>query len=264
MTTIAILGLGEAGRLYARGLRSEGAEVRGYDPFIRVDDPEIVQHAEMADALRGADIVFSLVGANAAVAAAGQALPHLGAGVVYADLNTASPEVKTLVAADAAARGVFMADVAVLAPVPRSGHRTALLASGPGAGRLAELLAPLGVPITTVGEKPGDAARFKLLRSVFMKGLAALVIEGLGAARALGAEQWLSDQMASELGPEGTALVERLVSGTYIHAQRREHEVRDALAVLEDAGAPADMTRATLAWFERILVETPDGSPSVG
>ena len=43
-----------------------------------------------------------------------------------------------------------------------------------------------------------------------------------------------------------------MIDGTYRHAVRREHEVRDALAAIEEAGQPADMTRATLAWFERI------------
>ena len=86
-----------------------------------------------------------------------------------------------------------------------------------------------------------------------MKGLAALVIEGLGAAHAVGADAWLREQIAAEFGPDGAALVDRLVEGTHHHAIRREHEVRDALAALEATGEPADMTRATLAWFQRIV-----------
>ena len=88
-----------------------------------------------------------------------------------------------------------------------------------------------------------------------MKGLAALVIESLGAARVSGSEGWLRDRIAQELGEGGAALVERLISGSYEHAPRREQEVRASLAELEASGQPADMTRATLAWFERILAE---------
>jgi 3-hydroxyisobutyrate dehydrogenase-like beta-hydroxyacid dehydrogenase len=109
------------------------------------------------------------------------------------------------------------------------------------------------VPISVLDADVGEAARLKLLRSVFMKGLAALVLEGLGAARAVGAEDWLRAQMGAELGPDGAALVDRLVSGSTTHAVRREHEVRAALAALEASGQPADMTRATLAWFERLV-----------
>jgi 3-hydroxyisobutyrate dehydrogenase-like beta-hydroxyacid dehydrogenase len=255
MTTIAILGLGEAGRLYARGLRGAGARVRGYDPHHEVSDPDLAQSADLAEALAEADVVVSLVGGGAAASVARDALPLMRVSAVYADLNTASPALKEEIAVLAATRGVAMADVAVLAPVVRAGHRTELLASGSGADLLAERLTPFDVPIVVIDGPAGEAARLRLLRSVFMKGLASLIIEGLGAARPLGAEEWLRDQMAGELGPNGRALVDRLVEGTSTHAVRRVHEMRDALAVVEKSGEPADMTRATLAWLERIAAQ---------
>ncbi|WP_283248408.1 DUF1932 domain-containing protein [Leucobacter allii] len=263
MTHIAILGLGEAGRRYAVGLASAspGAAVVGYDPFVTLADPAFAavatQEADLHAALAEADLVLSLTGARAAAAVAAEALPHLRPGAILADLNTGSPELKERISAEAAAAGVRFADAAVLAPVPRAGHRTPLAASGTGAEAFAALMTPLGAPVEVVGARAGDAARLKLLRSVFMKGLAALVIEGLTAAAAQDAEPWLRAQIAAELGPGGDALVERLVTGTRAHAERREHEVRDALDVLESGGLPADMTRATLAWFERILAEHP-------
>ncbi|MBD3942286.1 NAD(P)-dependent oxidoreductase [Microbacterium sp. NEAU-LLC] len=255
MTTIAILGLGEAGRRYARGLARAGATVRGYDPAHELDDPEVTQSSTFAAALAGADVALSLVTGQAAESVAREALPHLADGAVYADLNTAAPEVKERIAGLAADRGLAMADVAVLAPVVRAGHRTPLLASGPGASAFARRVGPLGVPVEVIDGAAGEAARLRLLRSVFMKGLAALVLEGLGAAHAVGAEDWLRGQMAQELGPDGAALIDRLVEGSVRHAARREHEVRAALAALDDSGQPADMTRATLAWFERLVAE---------
>ncbi len=258
MTTIAIIGLGEAGRLYAVGLSRAGAEVRGHDPYLdtRADGgPVVDQRDDLADTIRGADVVLSLVGATAAVEVAANALPLLDTTTLFADLNTTSPDAKYEIARLAAIAGVRMADVAVLAPVPRDGHRTALLASGVGAEDFVAAMVPFGVPITVVPGAAGEAARMKLLRSVFMKGLAALVIESLGAARASGSEEWLRDRIAQELGEGGAALVDRLVTGSYEHAPRREQEVRASLAELEASGQPADMTRATLAWFERILAE---------
>lgn len=259
MTTIAVLGLGEAGRLYARGLSEAGADVRGYDPHHQLGDPAVLQCSALADALAGADVVISLVGASAAASVARDAMPSMPDAAVYADLNTGSPELKQGIEALATARGVLMADVAVLAPVPRSGHRTEILASGGGAVELAVRLGPLGVPIEVIEGSAGEAARLRLLRSVFMKGLAALILEGVDAARAIGAEEWLRSQIAQELGPDGGALVDRLIHGTFAHAVRREHEVRDALAVLEAAGQPSEMTRATLASLQRILADRSSG-----
>ena len=61
--------------------------------------------------------------------------------------------------------------------MPATGLATPALASGAGAERFAELFGPLGMPVEVVGATPGDAAGLKLLRSVFMKGIAAAAIE---------------------------------------------------------------------------------------
>ncbi len=254
MTRIAVIGLGEAGSLYARGLQSAGARVRGYDPYVRAT-ADIEQCDDPADAVDGADVVLSLVWARTALAAAEQVLPLLQPGAVYADLNTAAREVKERVAGLGTTHRIPVADVAVLAPVPRAAERTALLASGDGAARFAAALTPLGVPVELLAGPAGDAAERKLLRSVFMKGLAALVIESLEAARGTGAEAWLREQMAREFGAGGAAKVDHLVTGTHRHIERREQEVRDALAALESGGRHSDLTRATLAWYQRILAE---------
>lgn len=258
MTTIAILGLGEAGRTFARGLARAGADVRGFDPHHEPQLAGVTQESELAAAVASADAVLSLVHGAIAADVAADVLPLMPPGAVYADLNTTSPEIQTEIAARARSANVPMADVAVLAPVHRDEHRTPLLASGDGAIALAGLLRPLGASIEVIDGEAGEASRRKLLRSMFMKGLAALVLEGLGAARAVGSEDWLREQMAIELGPGGGDLVDRLVEGTRRHAVRREHEVRAALDVIEDSGQPADMTRATLAWFERIVRDAND------
>ena len=79
--------------------------------------------------MAGADVVLSANAATAAVAVAEAALPALGDGAVYADLNTASPAKKQELAAIAGRR---FADVALFGPVPEKGLGTPALASGPG------------------------------------------------------------------------------------------------------------------------------------
>ncbi|MEL5992124.1 DUF1932 domain-containing protein [Microbacterium phosphatis] len=251
MTRIAVMGLGEAGALYARGLAEAGAHVTGFDPWVA--SAGTGQVATLAEAVRDAELVLSLVGARASVGAARDAIEHMAPGALLADLNTASPEVKHDVATLAGAARVRVADVAVLAPVPRAALGTPLLASGEGAAAFAAAMRPYGAPVDVAPGGIGDAARLKLLRSVFMKGMAALVIENLEAARAMGSEEWLRGQMAAELGPTGYDTVERMVPGTYLHAERREHEMRDALAMLEALGTPSDITRATRTWLQRIV-----------
>ncbi|MEO5535702.1 MAG: DUF1932 domain-containing protein [Pseudolysinimonas sp.] len=253
---VAVLGLGEAGRLYVEGFSSLGVDVVGYDP--QSPEPLLtgLRVGTVADAVRNADFVVSLTGAEASRAVLDAALPAISASTVYADLNTARPEHKAGLAQQAANHATAFADVAVMAPVPRAGVLTPLLASGTGAERVAAEWSVLGIPIRDVGEVAGHAAGLKLLRSVFMKGLAALVYEGVTAASHLGERDWMTAEIASELGPEGAALVDRLLDGTRLHARRRAHEMHDVISYLGDLNAPHWMSDATVQWLEA-LAEDP-------
>ncbi|GAB3041889.1 hypothetical protein GCM10027052_24760 [Parafrigoribacterium mesophilum] len=252
MTTVTVVGLGEAGKLYATGLLESGAVVRGYDPYVTISDGSIPQFDDIVTAVDAADLVISLVGASASTPVADAVIPYLGGSTVYADFNTASPAVKTSLAQKAADAGIQFADVAVLAPVNRAGSKTPLMTSGTGAQRTADLLKPFEVPIEVIPGAAGTAASRKLLRSVFMKGLAGLVLETIAAGDAAGNEAWIRDQMAAELGPDGHALVERLFTGSHTHAVRRTHEIADALEYVKQLGSPSWMTEGALKWLSSL------------
>jgi 3-hydroxyisobutyrate dehydrogenase-like beta-hydroxyacid dehydrogenase len=249
---IAVLGLGEAGAIYARGLAERGADVVGYDPVVPEVPSGVTRASSVGDAVDRAEIVLSLVGASAADAVLGDALPRMTPAAAFADLNTGAPQHKRRLAAHAVEAGVPFADVAVMAPVPRAGLETELLASGDGAEVIADALGTFGLPIRVVGSAAGDAAALKLVRSVFMKGLAGLVFESLAAAEKIGAATEARAQIAGELGPDGDALVQRLLDGTRQHAARREHEMQDARELLDDLGTPTWMTDGTLAWLRSL------------
>jgi 3-hydroxyisobutyrate dehydrogenase-like beta-hydroxyacid dehydrogenase len=247
---VAVLGLGEAGSIYARELAAAGFEVWGYDRR-RVVAPHGVRVADSAsEAATGAGLVLSLTTAAGAVLAAREVAQVLEPQTVYADLNAASPERKRNVAQQL--HSGLMADVGVLAPVARAGLRTPMLASGPGAPALAELLAPVGGEVDVVSDSVGDASARKLLRSIFMKTLAATVYEALEAGRAADCELWVREQIEGELGATGPALVERLVVGTRAHATRRLHEMEDTRDYMRELGVPRDLTEATVMWLGEI------------
>ena len=103
------------------------------------------------------------------------------------------------------------------------------------------------MPVEVVSAAAGDAATLKLLRSVFMKGLAAAVLESLAAAEAAGHAGWLERQLGEAIGP---ALVERLVVGSRRHAVRRVEEMDAACELLVSLGVEprvAAASRAVLA-----------------
>jgi 3-hydroxyisobutyrate dehydrogenase-like beta-hydroxyacid dehydrogenase len=252
--TIAVLGLGEAGAAIAGDLSAAGARVVGYDP--RPEAAGVVPRAASAEeAADGADVVLSLNSADAAIPAARSALANLRAGQVFADLNSAGAPLKRELAALVEPSGALFADVALMAPVPGRGLRTPSLVSGPGAEPFAERLGKLGMPVEVVGPEPGQAAVRKLLRSVFMKGMAAAAIEALAAASAAGCEDWLRGEIGAALASADPALLERLESGSRRHAARRLHEVKDASALLRELGVEPRISEASAGWLEQLRNE---------
>ncbi|MCT1655797.1 NAD(P)-dependent oxidoreductase [Brevibacterium luteolum] len=251
MTTIAVLGLGEAGRLFARGFARAGARVRGYDPHVSVSEELVDQHDSLTNAIENADVIVSLVGPVAAQSVARKCAQIMNRGCVYADLNTLTPNAKRELDL-CFDETLAVADVAVMAPVPRHGSRTPLLASGRGAGEFAARVSPLGTPVTVVSPNLGDAASRKLLRSAFMKGLAALIIESLQAANAADAETEIRAQIVAELGESSEALIERLVYGSHQHAERRVHEMEAVGEYLSELGVQHPVTDASLQWFRHL------------
>jgi 3-hydroxyisobutyrate dehydrogenase-like beta-hydroxyacid dehydrogenase len=252
MPKVAVIGLGEAGALYARGLRDAGYEVSGYDPFTRLDEDGISQFDELADTLAGVDFAITLVGASAAEAVTRDVLVDLASGALLADFNTGGPELKARLGAAARARGVRFVDVAVLAPVPRAGVRTPLMVSGADADDFADLFASTGAAVDSIGGQPGEAAARKLIRSVFMKGLAAVVLESVGAADAAGCGPWLREQIVGEFTGDVEALLDRLIDGSRAHAGRRVHEVSDARDYLQSIDQPTWVTDAAHTWLSSL------------
>ena len=190
--------------------------------------------------MAASDVVLSVNSAAAAAGVAAAALPGLGGRAVYADLNTAAPGLKRQLAT--LVGPTRFADVALLGPVPDRGLETPVLASGGGAAAFAEALQPLGMPVEVVSATAGDAAELKLLRSVFLKGLAAAAIESHAAGLAAGHAEWLDAQIADVIGQP---LLERLLAGSSRHAARRVDEMEAATACLLGLGIEPHIARAS-------------------
>jgi 3-hydroxyisobutyrate dehydrogenase-like beta-hydroxyacid dehydrogenase len=249
-----VLGLGEAGGRLAADLAAAGAEVRGYDPIAAATPEGVVRAADPASAVAGCDVALGLTTAAAALTVAKATIPALRQGAVYADLNTAAPSLERELAALAASEGALFSDVALLGPVPARGLATPALASGTGAHAFADALRPLGMPVEVVSERAGDAAALKLLRSVFMKGLAASAIESLEAAEAAGHATWLRRELAAVVGEP---LLERLLEGSRLHAARRVDEMEAACDLLVELGIEPRIAAASASLLAELAAAPP-------
>ena len=230
---VAVLGLGEAGGRLAADLATSGVEIQGFDPDPARDVPSISRASDIASAVAGCEVVLSVCSAKAALDAAEAALPELQAGGIYADANTATPELKRELAGLAAEAGVGFADVALLGPIPTRGLTAPVLVSGAAAAAFAGHFAPLGMPVEVVSDEAGDAAALKLVRSVFMKGLGAAVVESMQAAEAMGRAAWLEREIEAMIG---RSFLERALEGSRKHAVRRVDEMEAARDLLLELG----------------------------
>ena len=182
--------------------------------------------------------------ASSARAAAESVLPHLGAGAIYADLNTAAPGLKRELAELVHEAGADFVDVALLGPIPARGLQAPVLASGRGAPAFAELFVPFGMPVQVISDVPGDAGAMKLVRSVFMKGLAAAVVESMQAAELAGHADWLTEEIVSMIG---RPFFERALEGSRKHAARRVDEMKAARELLVELGVEPHVAGASAA-----------------
>ncbi|WP_406315771.1 DUF1932 domain-containing protein [Streptosporangium sp. NBC_01639] len=242
---VALLGLGEAGYAIASGL-STHAHVTGFDPAWTDRPAGFTVLGSAAEAVAGAEVVIALTAAADAPGALASALGNTADGAVYLDLSTASPDLKRDLAATATAHGLTFAEGVLMAPVLRLLVKTPVLAAGPGAGRAAALLSACGMDITPLGGEVGEAAARKLLRSIVVKGLTALMVESLRVAETQGLGEWCYDHLVDTLTEVDGDVIRKLLDGTVRHSARRVAEMEAAASMAGTAGESAAMTRATV------------------
>lgn len=247
---IAVIGLGEAGGLIASGLHAAGADVVAFDPAPS-DGVDVPKAESAAAALSGADVILSINSSTVAHKVALDAAPSLRTEAIFADLNTGTPSMKRAIEA-ALPNGSFV-DVAIMKPVPGLAEKVPMSAAGPAAQRFIELLQPLGLELEYVSDVAGEAAARKLLRSILAKGMAAVLIDTLWAAEAMGLQDWAYDEIQREFDSSTSTTAKRYLTGTAQHVKRRQIEMMDVTEMLNETGYQSTMVDGVALTYSRIL-----------
>ena len=260
---VAFIGFGEVASAFAPAAVSRGAEVAAYDVLLdtpggaeRLRDRAAgakVELCALADALRGARYVLSTCTTSVAVEAANRCAAHLGAGQTYVDLNATDPAVKLDIERIVTPSGAVFVEGAVLGAVGVTGAKTEILLGGPHAKHAEpDVTGALGLNARFYSEEIGKASMYKMLRSVFSKGLEALLIEFLVAGERAG--------IRDDLWREVTELMANhpfeKTAGNWVRSHatahsRRYHEMKQVAGVLRQLGIEPTMTAATVDFFER-------------
>lgn len=262
MTAVGFIGFGEVASRFAEALQAGGAQVCAYDVLLDAPDGQrrlgervrgpAPSFLSLGECVGRADIVLSTVTTDVALAAANQCAPRLRPGQVYVDLNATSPSMKREMAALVSRTGADFIEGAILPAVGVMGAKSQVLVCGAKAAETAATLSALGLNFKDYGTAIGKASSFKMLRSVFSKGLEALLVECLLAGRRAG----VADDLWREIVATLDAASFEQVGGNWVRTHgtahhRRYHEMVQVAQLLREMGVDAPMTEATVALFER-------------
>jgi len=256
----ALIGFGEAGSILGEDLAAAGRDVVMYDILLDVPasreamvDKARRAHVRVArtfaEAVAGVQVVISAVTASSSADVAGEAAKSLRAGQVLLDINSVSPAKKLSNAALVEAAGADYVEAAVMAPVPPQRLRVPMLLGGKRAGVLATELRNVGMHTTALSEQIGVASAVKMCRSIVIKGLEALTVESMLAARRFGAEREVLESLNGTFPSMGWTgqLPDYLVSRAAEHGRRRAAEMREVARTLQDVDVEPTMALATAA-----------------
>jgi 3-hydroxyisobutyrate dehydrogenase-like beta-hydroxyacid dehydrogenase len=198
-----------------------------------------------------ADVVVSCVTGSSALDVARTLAPALGRGQLYVDVNTTRPEVQEQAAALVEGAGGVYVDAAMLGGIPATLHKVPILASGSGAARFKELMEPYGMLITVMEGGPGKASGVKMMRSIFQKGLLALLVEMLDSADRLGVADVVLDSVVRSMDSKPFMdLAQMIVTKGVVGAGRMIHEMEEVALTEEQVGGLALMPRASAKVLE--------------
>ena len=254
---IGFIGYGEAAFNISLGLGQEGLSgIRATDAMMdhpvmgvqvrdRAGQAGVALVSSAAEVAQGADVLFAAVPSSFTLDVCREVKDCLRPGQLYIDVSASTPATKEAIWDLIGGTGVLFVDAAMLGSLPKDKHRVPITASGNGASKFREVMAPHGMEITLAGEKAGAASAIKLVRSIFMKGIASLMIEMLQAADAYG----VSDEVVSSIsksmdGIPFTSHLDRLVTGSALHCTRRAAELKGSIAMLSEAELSPEMTTA--------------------
>lgn len=268
---IALIGFGEVGGIFGQDFAAEGLEVSAFDILLNAEPSRSAMLAKAKSAkvrardtlesgIQGADLVISAVTASAAADVAGSAAPFLRRDQIYFDLNSVSPDTKRAIASALNESAATFVEAAVMAPVSPQRLKVPMLLGGVDAEAAAERLQTIGMNVKPISDRIGVASAIKMCRSIIIKGLEAITVESMFAARRYGAEKEVLESLASTypgMGWNG-ALPDYLISRVAEHGKRRAAEMREAAQAVADAGLEPLTALATAQrqdWLAQVIVE---------
>jgi 3-hydroxyisobutyrate dehydrogenase-like beta-hydroxyacid dehydrogenase len=255
--SVALIGYGEVGQTLAADLAAAGIrDLSAWDSLFPLPTSRpshaagasghVTAALSMADALSERTVVISAVTAANCISAAREAAASLPPGAYYFDLNSVAPATKRAAAAVIAAAGGRYVEAAVMSPIAPKRIASPMLIGGKHGASFEPIARALGFTgIRIFDAHVGRASAAKMCRSVMIKGLEALLTEGLLAARHHGVEATVLESLRDLLpAADWQRIANYMIGRSQQHGRRRAEEMREAALAVGEAGVEPLMSLA--------------------
>lgn len=201
--TIGVMSPGDMGQAVALQLKNKGFKVctaleqRSARSKTLAGQAGLTDVGTVAKLVENCDVILSIMNPGSALDFAGEVAQALAAckrSVLFVDCNAISPVTMQAINLKIIAAGGTCADAGIIGPPPRGTAKMNLYVSGPAAAELAPLATPQ-IAVRALSERVGDASAIKMCYGAMTKGVQALVLELLIAARRLGVDGALEEQL---------------------------------------------------------------------
>ena len=255
--SVALIGYGEVGQTLAADLAVAGIrDISAWDALFPLpastpsraagSSGHVRAALSMADALSERTLVISAVTAANCVPAAREAAASLPPGAYFLDLNSVAPATKRAAAAAIEAAGGRYLEAAVMSPIGPKRIASPILIGGKHGASFEPVARTLGFTgIRVFDAHVGRASAAKMCRSVMIKGLEALLTEGLLAARHHGVEATVLESLHDLLpAADWQRIASYMIGRSQQHGRRRAEEMREAALAVGEAGVEPLMSLA--------------------
>ncbi|ARD73652.1 NAD(P)-dependent oxidoreductase [Staphylococcus xylosus] len=259
---IGFIGFGEVGKELSKGFsKYDVNRIYAYDPLLISSDSEKLSEVTEINYVEKAEIVaeqtlsilFVAVPATKTVEAWSEISDVVASETVLVDLTTASSEEKNKVNEMMSHKGMTIIDAAILGALKVYQNEVPILASGAQTNKFIELGHQIGMNITKLNDKVGDATNFKFVRSIFTKGLSTLLFEVMASADQLNISEEIYESITGTMDKDDFGeIINRYIKSNVKHSQRREKEMKNVSEFLESHYIEPVMTKATIQKLKNI------------
>ena len=200
---IGVMSPGDMGQAIAQQLKQKGYNVctaldkRSARSKTLAREAGLTDVGSLAKLTEQCEVILSVMNPGAALDFAtelAQALSVTRRKPLLVDCNAIAPVTLQAINAKIAAVGGRCADGGIIGPPPRGAAKTRLYVSGPEARELEQLATPQ-ISVRVLSDRIGDASAIKMCYAAMNKGMIALALELLVAARRLGVDAALEAQL---------------------------------------------------------------------